>query len=162
MKLQKRVEDPRLLRGEGQFIDDLIFPKMLHLVFVRSPYGHAKIKSINSSDALKKAVAVIDGKTVANETKPLYTLIRDVPYYGIAVGKARFFGEPVAMVAAETLGDALDASEEVYIDYEPLPPIVDPEEAVNSSNLVHENLGSNVALSRRLVFGEVEKMFAEA
>ncbi|MEM3053252.1 MAG: hypothetical protein QXJ47_02725, partial [Candidatus Caldarchaeum sp.] len=64
MKLQKRVEDPRLLRGEGQFIDDLIFPKMLHLVFVRSPYGHAKIKSINSSDALKKAVAVIDGKTV--------------------------------------------------------------------------------------------------
>ncbi|MEM1963605.1 MAG: xanthine dehydrogenase family protein molybdopterin-binding subunit [Candidatus Caldarchaeum sp.] len=162
MKLQKRVEDPRLLRGEGQFIDDLIFPKMLHLVFVRSPYGHAKIKSINSNDALKKAVAVIDGKTVANETKPLYTLIRDVPYYGIAVGKARFFGEPVAMVAAETLGDALDASEEVYIDYEPLPPIVDPEEAVNSSNLVHENLGSNVALSRRLVFGEVEKMFAEA
>ena len=162
MKLQKRIEDPRFLRGEGLFIDDLAFPKMVHLIFVRSPYGHANIKSINSGESLRKAVAVIDGKTVATETKPLYTLIRDVPYYGIAVGTVRFFGEPVAMVAAETLGDALDAADEVSVDYEPLPPVVDPEEAVNSSNLVHENLGSNVALSRRFVFGEVEKVFAEA
>ncbi len=162
MKLSKRVEDPRLLRGEGIFIDDLAFPQMLHLVFVRSPYGHAKIKSINSHEALKKAVAVIDGRTVATEAKPLYTLIRDVAYYGIAVGKARFFGEPVAMVLAETLGDAYDAAEEVVVDYEPLPALVDPEEAANSSNLVHENLGSNVVLSRRFMFGDVEKVFAEA
>ncbi|GBC69104.1 Carbon monoxide dehydrogenase large chain [archaeon HR01] len=161
MKLSKRLEDQRLLRGEGIFIDDLAFPQMLHLVFVRSPYGHARIKSINLQEALRKAAAVIDGKTVASGAKPLYTLIRDVPYYGIAVGKARFYGEPVAMVAAESLGDALDAAEEVMVDYEPLPAVVDPE-AVESSVHVHESLGSNVALSRHLVFGDVEKAFAEA
>ncbi|MEM1946789.1 MAG: xanthine dehydrogenase family protein molybdopterin-binding subunit [Candidatus Caldarchaeum sp.] len=162
MKLSRRVEDPRFLRGQAVYVDDISFPKMLHLVFVRSPYPHARILSTDFSEALKTADAVFDGKTIAFKTKPLYTLIKDVAYYGIAVDKVRFYGEPVAMVLAKSLEDALDAAEKVYVDYEPLPPVVDPEESLSSSTFIHENLGTNIAVSQRFKFGDVEKMFDEA
>ncbi|MCS7109887.1 MAG: xanthine dehydrogenase family protein molybdopterin-binding subunit [Candidatus Caldarchaeum sp.] len=160
MKLSKRVEDPRFLRGEAVYVDDLFFPKMLHLVFVRSPYAHAKIKSVANSPTHQKAF-VFDGKTVASRTKPLYTLVKNISYYGIAVEKACFFGEPVAMVLAETREDALDASEEVAVEYEPLPAVVEPEEAVNS-NVIHESVGTNVVVEKTFQFGDVNKAFDEA
>ncbi|MCS6785092.1 MAG: molybdopterin-dependent oxidoreductase, partial [Candidatus Caldarchaeum sp.] len=160
LKLSKRVEDPRFLRGEAVYVDDLFFPKMLHLVFVRSPYAHAKIKSIANSPTHQKAF-VFDGKTVASRTKPLYTLVKNLSYYGIAVEKACFFGEPVAMVLAETREEALDASEEVAVEYEPLPAVVEPEEAVNS-NVIHESVGTNVVVEKTFQFGDVNKAFDEA
>ncbi|MDW8063424.1 MAG: xanthine dehydrogenase family protein molybdopterin-binding subunit [Candidatus Caldarchaeum sp.] len=159
--LSKRVEDPRFLRGEAVYVDDLSFPKMLHLVFVRSPYAHARIKSINIPPSLKRT-AVIDGRAVASKCKPLYTLVKNVPYYGMAVEKACFFGEPVAMVLAETREEAVDASEEVAVEYEPLQAVVEPEDALNSSTVIHESIGTNKVLEKTFRFGEVDKAFDEA
>ncbi|MDW8359472.1 MAG: xanthine dehydrogenase family protein molybdopterin-binding subunit [Candidatus Caldarchaeum sp.] len=158
----KRVEDLRFLKGAGVFVDDLVLQRMLNLVFVRSPYAHAKILSIDSAEALKKAVAVIDGRTVAAKTAPLYTLIKNTSYYGMAVDKVRFYGEPVALVLAESIGDALDAAEKVSVEYAPLPPVVDPEQAGDSPILVHEGLSTNTAVNKRFKFGDVEKAFDEA
>ncbi|MCS7133256.1 MAG: xanthine dehydrogenase family protein molybdopterin-binding subunit [Candidatus Caldarchaeum sp.] len=160
MKFSKRVEDPRFLRGEAVFVEDIFFPQMLHLVFVRSPYAHAKIKSINIPTSLKTA-AVFDGRAVASKTKPLYTFVKNIPYYGIAVDKALFYGEPVAMVLAETREEAMDASEEVFVDYEPFPPVVEPEEALNSK-AIHENIGTNKVVEKTFRFGDVDRCFDEA
>jgi 2-furoyl-CoA dehydrogenase large subunit len=162
MTFNKRVEDPPFLRGEAVFIDDLVFPQMQRVVFVRSPHAHAIIRKIDISEAVKKASSVIDGKTVAAIANPLYTFIKDVPYYGIAVDKVRYYGEPVAMVIADDIGNAMDAAELINIEYEPLPAVVDPEEAIKSNILIHENLGSNCALTRRFMFGDVKEAFNEA
>ncbi|MEM4334728.1 MAG: hypothetical protein QXH04_02840, partial [Candidatus Caldarchaeum sp.] len=85
MNLSRRLEDPRFLRGEAVYVDDLSFPRMLHLVFVRSPYAHARIKQISYESVVRQGGVVFTGKTIAYRTKPLYTLIKNVPYYGIAV-----------------------------------------------------------------------------
>jgi len=160
--LDRRVEDPSLLRGEAVFIDDLVFPQMLHLIFVRSPYAHAIIRKLDVKAALRKASAIYDGKTIATNAKPLYTFIKEIPYYGIAIDKVRYFGEPVAMVISDTIGNAMDAAELITIEYEPLPVVVDPEEAIKSKILIHRNFGSNCALTRRFVFGDVKNAFNEA
>ncbi len=158
----KRVEDPPLLRGEAIFVDDLVFPQMQHLVFVRSPHAHAIIRKIDDTAALRKATAIYDGKTVATSAKPLYTLIKEVPYYGIAVDKVRYYGEPVAMVISDSIENAIDAAESITVEYEPLPAVVDPEDAIKSNILIHDHLGSNVVLTKKFVFGDVKNAFNEA
>ncbi|MDJ0269923.1 MAG: xanthine dehydrogenase family protein molybdopterin-binding subunit [Aigarchaeota archaeon] len=161
----RRLEDRRLLVGEARFIEDINIPRALHCIFLRSPVPHARIRRINAEKALRnpRIHAVIDGEMVASRARPLYTLIDKTRYYGIAVGKARYVGEPLAMILAETREDALDAAEEIEIDYEPLPPLTDPEEALrNNEVLLHEELGSNIAVSKKLTYGDVDDAFAEA
>ncbi|MEM4401633.1 MAG: xanthine dehydrogenase family protein molybdopterin-binding subunit [Candidatus Caldarchaeum sp.] len=162
MNLTRRLEDPRFLRGEAVYVDDLSFPRMLHLVFVRSPYAHARIKQISYESVVRQGGVVFTGKTIAYRTKPLYTLIKNVPYYGIAVDKVRYYGEPVAVVVAESREEAFDLAEQVVVDYEPLGVVVDAEDALHPSSLVHEQLGTNVALERKFSFGDVEEAFSEA
>jgi aerobic carbon-monoxide dehydrogenase large subunit len=129
-----RFEDPRLLRGEGRYINDLVLPGMAHLAYVRSPHPHARIVSIEAAGA--RAAPGVLGVFTAEDlerdgvgtTAP--TLKRSRPdgapmfwraHPGLARGKVRHVGDPVAIVAAETLAQAKDAAELVAVDYDALP-----------------------------------------
>ena len=129
-----RFEDPRLLRGQGQFIDDHNLPGQAHAVLVRSPHAHALIKSIHTQSALKApgVLAVYTGEDVAADglgTMKM-TLPRKRPdgspmfyrqHQGLSRGEVKYVGDPVALVVAETVWQAKDAAELVEVDYEPLP-----------------------------------------
>src|SRR5438093_8818299 len=120
----KRVEDRRLVTGRGSFIDDLPAPANVHhAAIVRSPHAHARIRGYDVSAALamEGVVAVISGADVAKHTKPFAIGVSaPVHYYCAATDRARFVGEPVAVVIARTRAIAEDAADVVRVDYEPL------------------------------------------
>src|SRR5438045_366045 len=124
-----RKEDKRLVQGEGVFFDDVKRHNMGYVHFVRSPYAHAKIRSVDVSAALDHpgVYGTLTGDEVATLTDPFFQIssppgahLKD---YCLAVGKARFVGEPVAAVVAETREGARDAAELNEVDHEPLPAI---------------------------------------
>jgi len=111
-----RREDDRLTTGAGRYVDDIHLPGMLHAAFLRSPYAHARICSVDVSAALAMpgVHAAITGEDARTRTKPMGTLVptpRQITHYCLAVGKVRFMGEPVAAVAADTRAIAEDAPE---------------------------------------------------
>jgi len=144
-------------------VDDISIPRMAHLVFIRSPYAHAKINKVDASEALRMpgVLAVVDGRQIAAACKPIQTFINQIRYFGIAVEKTLYFGEPVAMVAASSLEDAYDAAEHVHVEHEPLPAVIDPSEAGNGP-VLHESMGSNTVLRKTFSFGDVARAFREA
>src|SRR5437762_3049621 len=161
----KRVEDFRLLTGRGTFIDD--HPpvgNVHHAAIVRSPHAHARIHGYDVSAALgmEGVVAVLTGADVAKACKPFGVgVTAPVHYYPSATDKARFVGEPVAVVVARDRYLAEDAAEAVVVDYEPLPAVVDPERALESdAPVLHEAVVSDHAGHRRLVYGEPVRTFA--
>jgi 2-furoyl-CoA dehydrogenase large subunit len=163
----KRVEDFRLLTGRGTFIDD--HPPVAnvhHAAIVRSPHAHARIRGYDVSTALQMegVVAVLTGAEVAQACKPFGVgVTAPVHYYPAATDKARFVGEPVAVVVARDRYLAEDAAEAVVVDYEPLPAVVDPERALDpDAPVLHEAVGSNLAGHRRLVYGDPDRAFREA
>jgi 2-furoyl-CoA dehydrogenase large subunit len=121
-----RVEDEALLRGQGQFMDDLgPVPHARQAAVVRSPFAHARIGSIDVSAALALpgVLGVLTGEDVAALSRPFPAGIETgVPYYAAAVGTARYAGEPVAVVVADSRYLAEDAAELVVVDYDPLEP----------------------------------------
>ncbi|HET9734209.1 MAG TPA: xanthine dehydrogenase family protein molybdopterin-binding subunit [Burkholderiales bacterium] len=134
----QRKEDYRFLTGAGQYTDDVTLQGQTHAVFVRSPHGHAKIKSIRKDKALKApgVLAVFTGEDLAAAKVgglPCGWLITDVngqpmkepPHPCLAQGKVRYVGDHVAVVIAETLDGAQDAAELVEVDYEVLPAVAD-------------------------------------
>src|SRR5215470_20167411 len=163
----KRVEDARLLTGRGAFIDDRDpLPNVHHAAIVRSPHAHARIAGYDVAAALARdgVVGVITGADVARLTKPFSVgVTAPVHYYPAATDKARFVGEPVAVVVARDRYTAEDAAEHVGVRYEPLPAVVDPEKALEpDAPILHEAVGSNLAGNRRLVYGDPDRAFAEA
>ena len=163
----KRVEDARLLAGRGSFIDDHEpWPDVHHAAIVRSPHAHARIAGYDVSAALAMdgVVGVVTGADVARLTKPFSVgVTAPVRYYCAATDKARFVGEPVAVVVARTRYLAEDAAEAVVVRYEPLPAVVDVERALEpDAPVLHEAVGSNLAGHRRLVYGDPDRAFAEA
>jgi len=141
---------------------------MLYLRFVRSPYAHARIVKVDTSaaEALPGVVCAITGKEIAGQTQPFIEIgpeqaqkIRDFP---MAVDKARYQGEPVAAVVAESPALADDAAELVEVDYEPLEPVVDAEQALADHSILHEEAGTNKVWNGVWEFGDVEKAFKEA
>lgn len=167
-KSTRRVEDPKYLRGLGKYVADLEFPGMLHAAVLRSPYPHARIVSIDADAArqMPGVVAVITGAEAAQLVDPLPDSgpAPDKHVFRVlAVDKVRFVGEGVAIVVAEDRYLAEDARDYIHVEYEPLVPIVDPIAAAeDTSNLVHDALGTNIAYERTFVFGEVDKHFEEA
>ncbi len=162
-----RREDRRLTMGRGTFVDDLPVPPNTHYAAIlRSPYAHAKIKSIDVSEALKipGVKAVITGKDIIKITDPFPSAIKSkARYYSIAVDKVRFVGEPVAVVVAKDRFTAEDALDYIYVDYEPLPAVVDPMEAIKpDAPIIHEEVGSNVVWQRELKFGDPDEAFEKA
>ena len=165
----KTKEAPRLITGQGRFVDDIKIPNMLYAALLRSPYAHAKIKRIDTSKAekLPGVVAIVTQEDVLKWCKP-YPQIVPPPAdklldYPIAVGKVRFAGEPVAAVAAIDRAIAEDACELIEVEYEPLPPVIDAEEALKpDAPLVHEEVGTNLVWHEVFDYGDVDKAFAEA
>ena len=167
-KSQRRVEDARLLSGEGSFIADLNpFPKMLHAAILRSPYPHAVIKNITLAvpeKEMKGVASIITGRELIGVLRPFPVGVRaNFDYYPIAIDKVRYVGEPVAVVLAENRYLAEDALEKIDVEYKPLKPVVDIEEAMKSdSPKIHERMKDNFANRRFFNFGDVDSAFREA
>jgi 2-furoyl-CoA dehydrogenase large subunit len=166
-KSVKRVEDYRLLTGRGTYIDDHPpIANLFHAAIVRSPYAHARILGYDLSAALKVdgVAGAITGADVAEHTKPFGVgVTAPVHYYCAATDKARFVGEPVAVVVAKNRYVAEDAADLVRVSYEPLPVVVDPERALEpDAPVLHEAVGSNLANNRRLVYGDPDRAFSDA
>src|SRR5918996_2594655 len=162
-----RVEDGRLLTGRGNFIDDHPpVANLCHAAIVRSPHAHARILGydVTAARAMEGVVGVITGADVAAACKPFGVgVAAPAHYYPAATDKARFVGEPVALVVARDRYLAEDAAEVVAVEYEPLPVVVDPERALEpGAPILHEKVGSNLAGHRRLVYGDPDRAFADA
>jgi CO/xanthine dehydrogenase Mo-binding subunit len=164
-----RKEDNRLVQGEGVFFDDLKRHGMGFIHFVRSPYAHAKIKSVDVSKALELGgvYGTLTGDEVSILTDPFFELSvppgADMKDYALAVGKVRFMGEPVAAVCAASREVARDAAELVEVEYEPLPVVVDGVEALqDGAPILHEEAGSNEVWSGVFDWGDYDAALAEA
>jgi carbon-monoxide dehydrogenase large subunit len=130
----KRKEDPRFIRGQGNYVDDVHLPGMLHGAILRSPLAHARIASIDTSAALQhpQVHAVITGKDLeAQGLAWMPTLSADTQAV-LATDKVRFQGQEVAFVVADNHYAARDALELIDVEYEPLPVIVDPRKALEA------------------------------
>ncbi|MGO8971608.1 MAG: aerobic carbon-monoxide dehydrogenase large subunit [Myxococcaceae bacterium] len=128
----KRKEDPRFIRGKGNYVDDIQLPGMLYMDIVRSPFAHAKIKSINAEKALKipGVLAVITGETLAKYNLHwMPTLMSDTQMV-LPTEKVVYQAQEVAAVIATSRYVAADGVEAVEVDYEPLPVVVDPFKAL--------------------------------
>ena len=128
----KRKEDPRFIRGQGTYVDDIVLPGMLYMDIVRSPYAHAKIKKIDTEAALKVpgVLAVITGETLAQyKLHWMPTLMSDTQMV-LPTEKVMYQAQEVAAVIATDRYAAADGVEAVQVDYEPLPVVVDPFKAL--------------------------------
>jgi carbon-monoxide dehydrogenase large subunit len=164
----KRTEDPRLIKGLAHYVDDIRLPNMLHVAFVRSVYPHARINSIDASEALKLpgVVAVYTGKDVAGiGPVPCAGALPDlkVPNYRVlAQDKVFFVGHPVAAIVAIDPYVARDAVDLVMVDYEDLPAVVDVEEAAKGGTVIHENFDDNIAYKLTAGEGDIDAALASA
>jgi CO/xanthine dehydrogenase Mo-binding subunit len=164
----KRVEDPRLLTGHGNYVDDIHLPAMAHAAVLRSPHAHARINAIDTSraKALPGIILVMTGAEAADKAGPLPCFANPpVKQMCIAVDRVRHVGEPVAAVVAESRYIAEDALELIEVTYEPLPVMADPEEAARTTGdgVLHPERGdTNIAFRRSFDFGPVDEDFAEA
>ncbi len=152
----KRREDPRLITGRGNFTDDIKLPGTTYAAFVRSPYAHARIRSIDiaAAKAVPGVVAVFTGKDlVGSGVKPLpcgWLLpgIKVPPHMPLAADKARYMGDAVAVVIAENPYLAKDGAEQVVVDYEPLPAVAAGEKALAAkAPQVHTEVPGNVCFT---------------
>jgi carbon-monoxide dehydrogenase large subunit len=174
-----RVEDPRFLRGEGRYVDDLKLPGMLHAAFVRSPHAHARIVAVRPGAAaarpgVARVFAFADLAAVMRPL-PLFGAVppglaarvdvrmKQVPQLAMARDVVRYVGEIVAMVVADSRALAEDAAELVEVDYEPLPAVVDMVAAAEpGAPVLHPEWGDNVAVAFATGFGDVEAAFRAA
>ncbi|MAE97280.1 MAG: carbon monoxide dehydrogenase [Deltaproteobacteria bacterium] len=160
-----RVEDPHLVTGRTEFIDNVVLPGMLHAAILRSPIAHARIRSVDTSQAEKLAgvFAVVTGEDAKRWSLPSPTMPEEWGTHCMATDKVRYVGEPVAAVAAVNRYVAEDAIELIAVDYEPLEPVADAVKAVGPDGpLVMEEKGTNVMLQRVFTWGEVDEAFADA
>ncbi|HET9544104.1 MAG TPA: molybdopterin cofactor-binding domain-containing protein, partial [Gaiellaceae bacterium] len=128
----KRFEDGRFIRGRGNYVDDIVLPRMLHMEFLRSPLAHARIRSIDTSaaEAVPGVVAVVTGELLAQHNLAWMPTLSGDTQAVLATDKVRFQGQEVAAVIAESAYVAKDATELIDVDYEPLPPITSPQQAL--------------------------------
>ena len=128
----KRKEDARFIRGKGNYVDDISLPGMLHLELLRSPFAHARIRSIDTSRAaaLPGVVAVVTGELMAQHNLAWMPTLSGDTQAVLATDKVRFQGQEVAAVVAESVYVAKDALELIDVDYEPLTPVTTPQQAL--------------------------------
>src|SRR5256886_769966 len=175
----RRREDPRFLRGEGRFLDDVRVAGLLHVAFLRSPYAHAMIRAIRTERA-RAAPAVVAVFTFADLESWLHPLpllaappparaaavafeTRQAPEFALCRDRARYVGEIVAMVVAESRARAEAAAEAIEVDWEPRSVVTDMRQAAEPGTpLVHEAWGTNVGVGFTHAIGDVEAAFARA
>ena len=128
----KRKEDERFIRGKGNYIDDVTLPGMLHLELLRSPFAHARIVSVDTSraEALPGVVAVVTGELMAQHNLAWMPTLSGDTQAVLATDKVRFQGQEVAAVVAESAYVAKDALELIDVEYEPLPALTTPQQAL--------------------------------
>ena len=169
----KRVEDPRFLVGQGQYVADFKIHGLVEMAILRSDYAHARIRGIDVSKATKVpgVLAVITGADIDGQLRPLRADLDPVKnptykpcdWYALARDKVRYVGEAVALVVATSRYVAEDAADLIEVDYDPLPVVADPEKALtDKSSLVHEEWGDNVLCSTDFSTGDVEGGFKSA
>jgi carbon-monoxide dehydrogenase large subunit len=165
----KRTEDPRLLTGRGAYTDDRKLPNVLHVAFRRSDHSHALIRSIDTAQAKQApgVIAVFTAEDMA-EVAAVFATSRMKDYHAtpicaLARGKVRFAGEAIVGVVARSRYLAEDAVELIQIEFDPLPVVIDPEEAIKpDAALLHEDAGTNVLLKREFKRGDVDSVIAAA
>jgi carbon-monoxide dehydrogenase large subunit len=166
----KRKEDPRLVSGTSTYVDDVVLPGMLYMAVTRSIHAHARIKHIDVSKAQKLpgVAAVVTGEEVAAHCGPI-PCAASVPNMKnalrelLAVGKVRFVGEPIAAVVAENKYIARDAADLIEIEYEPLPAVVNPEQAMEAgSPRLYDEFSDNIGYTFGFETGNTEEAFGKA
>jgi len=166
----KRKEDPRLIQGLAHYVDDLRLPEMHYVGIVRSPYAHARIRSVNigKAKAAPGVVAVLTGQDLRGAIGPVPCAaqipdMKSAPRPVLAFDKVRFVGEPVAVVVATDRYAAHDAVDLVEVDYEPLTPVVNPEKSLaKGATVLHEQFKDNLAYRWELEGGDLKKAFKQA
>ena len=167
-----RREDHRFITGAATYVDDIALPGMLFAAFVRSPYAHARILRVQIGAALEhpRCFDVLTGDEAAALAHPMpvysYAPAREIgrpEYRCLAADRVRFVQEPVAVVAATDRYSADDVAEEVEVDYEPLPVVVDPERALEAgATKLHDNMESNLGIHISRSGGDFESALREA
>src|SRR5438045_2502237 len=167
----KRREDPRLITGQATYVDDIKLPGMLHMVVLRSPYGHARINSIKTDatrthPGVRPVYTAQDLKGVIGNVPiavPLGHIAKGMGVHGpLAEGKVRFYGDPVAVVIADDRYIARDARDLIEVDYEPLRAVVDVEKAMQpDAPLLYEEFQTNVAFSMHPPTDAIDKVFEQ-
>jgi carbon-monoxide dehydrogenase large subunit len=170
-----RAEDPRLLKGQGRYVDDVELPGMLHAAFLRSSVPHARLLSVDVSAALEApgVVAVYTGADMQRLCEPgqagsviginQMPGMRSPQFWGLATDKVRFMGDQIAMVVAEDRYLAEDAVELIVDDYEILEPVVTYDDALDPAKPpLFDEIGENIALTAAMALGDVDAAFAEA
>ncbi len=163
-----RFEDPALLAGEAKYVADLVLPRMLHVVFVRSPVAHAEIRSIDTSaaEALPGVEAVFTGADVT--ANPLvdqvaWTTLRKTPQPAIAAERVRYVGEAVAAVIARDAYTAEDAAALVEVDYDERPAVTNVDDATaDGSALLFDDIPANTIFDEPKTYGDPDAAFASA
>lgn len=156
----KRLEDPRLLRGRGRYVDDLVLPRMLRVAFVRSPHAHAAVRRVDVAAAagVPGVVAVLTAADLRGEVEPLRPRLEGGGFTAtawppLAGDRVQFCGEAVAAVAAESAAAAADGRDRVQVDYHPLPAVTSVDDALEQGRVLFHRYGRQ---------GEVEAAFARA
>jgi carbon-monoxide dehydrogenase large subunit len=161
----------RLTQGRGQYVSDVVLPRMVHVAFVRSPHAHARIKNIPTEQAKKSSgvVAVVTGAELAKVITPWVGVlthlkgIKSAPQHAIAVDRVCWQGEAVCAVVARTRAQAEDACALINVEYEALPAVTDAETALDAATpVIHPALGDNLTFERTLNAGDPDRGFAEA
>ncbi|MFQ5705501.1 MAG: xanthine dehydrogenase family protein molybdopterin-binding subunit [Gemmatimonadales bacterium] len=168
----RRKEDPKLITGQGTFVESIEPPGTLWLSVVRSPLAHAKINSVNVQPALDSpdVVAAFTGNDLADEWAaglpmawPVTDDIKIADHWPVAKDKVRCMGDAVAVVVASSRAAAIDAAELVDVDYDPLPVVTDVETAhADGAPVVHEDFGTNDCYTWSLANGDIDAAFATA
>ncbi|HXP30899.1 MAG TPA: xanthine dehydrogenase family protein molybdopterin-binding subunit [Stellaceae bacterium] len=163
----ERFEDRALLLGRGRFADDMPVPAgTLHAAILRSPHPHAEIRGIDAAAAraLPGVFAIVTGEDVRRWTRPFTVGVKQkMEHWCLAVDRARYVGEPVAVVLAEDRYRAEDALDAVAVDYAPLDAVVDPQLALAAeAPVLHAGVGGNLVSERRFRYGDPEAAFRAA
>lgn len=168
----RRREDPRLITGTATYTDDITLPNMVHAAMVRSPYAHAKITRIDTTNAVGApgVLAIYTGADTEEALQPTpcawllpNSELKVAGYPCIATDVVRYTGDIVAVVVAENIYQAYDAIELVEVDYEPLPVTVDPEKAArDGAPQLHSDVPGNQAFHWTVAGGDVDQAFADA
>ena len=175
----RRREDPRFLRGEGRFVDDVVLPGLLHAAYLRSPHAHARLRSTDTARArsMPGVAAVFTHADLARWMKPLPRFgatppglaaavrfdVRQAPQWALCKDIARHVGEIVAMVVADSRARAEDAAEAIDVEWEPLPVVGDMVAAGEpGAPVIHSEWGTNVAVGFTHGIGDAERALAAA
>ena len=165
----ERLEDPRFLRGRGEFVDDIHCDGLLHAAILRSPVAHGRIRALDTGAARQRPgvhsvitaaeIGIVPAIPLRQESLPVFKRYEQPV---IAVGKVRYVGEPVAVVLADDPAAAEDALEHIVLDIEPLPAVVDAEAAQRDDTLLFDETGTNTTVTLSALKGDADAAFAGA